>query len=301
MSTVVSTTLSRLLDPGLRRIFSDEAAMVADEYTMFNNVETLTEPYFTDYDMAFLGLVPQIFEGQAVTYDSPIPGNTKRYDPLEYALGFRSTHKAVRDERYGQLKKMSKHLGRSVKQTINLIGASAYNNAFSTSFTGFRSGESLCSTTHVLLGGGSYANRPSTDATLGVAALQAAVIRMEKTVSERGFQTPMSPKLLVIPTDLRFVAKEVLRTPNVPYSADNTINAIKDEGISFREWHFLTSTTAWFLLASDHDINMFWREKPTFASGDDFDTGDAKHKVYMSLSTPSFGSWRGIDGTDGTP
>jgi len=301
MSTVVTTTLSRLLDPGLRRIFSDNMAMVADEYGPFVNVETMDEPYFTDYKMAYFGLIPQKPEGQPISYDAPIPGTTKRYDPVNFGMGFRSTHEAVRDERYGQLKKMSSHLGRSVKQSVNILGASAYNNAFSTSFAGFVTGESLCSTSHALLGGGTYANRPSTDVALSVAGLQAAVIRMEKTVSDRGFNTPIKPRLLVIPVDLRYVAKEILKTPELPYTNQNTINAIRDEGLMFREWHFLTSTTAWFLLASDHDINMFWREKPVFASGDDFDTGDAKHKTYFSIAKSDWGEWRGIDGTDGTP
>jgi hypothetical protein len=274
--------------------------MFPDEYPAHVNVSTMDEPFYTDYKMAFFGLVPKKPEGQSITYDDPIAGTTKRYDPTAYGLGFRVTKEMLRDDRYSQIKRATKHLARSVKQSINVLGASAYNNAFDTAFIGYNAGESLCSTSHALLGGGTYANRPTTDAALSVAALQAASIRMEKTVSERGFNTPIKPMKLVIPVDLKYVATEILKTPELPYTTDNTINALKGE-FGFTVWHFLTSTTAWFLVASSHEINAFWRDKPEFSSGDDFDTGDSKHKVYFRFAESQFSDWRGIDGTDGVP
>jgi len=296
MSTVFTTTLARLLDPGLRKIYSDEAAMLQDEYTQFVNVSSMDEPYYTDYKMAFLGLIPQKPEGEAVTYDGPIPGGTKVYTPLNYGLGFRSTHESVRDERYGQLKKMSKHLSRSVKQTMNIIGATAHNLAFSGGTTGF-DGAQLCAA-HPLLGGGTYSNL-GTAADLSVAGLQAAMISGEKTISDRGFGTPIKFTKLIIPTDSRYIAVEILKTTELPYTNQNTVNAIREDNLQHKVWHFLTDSDAWFLTSPDHDINMFWREKPVFSSGDDFDTGDAKHKVYFSVTTPSYGDWRGIFGNAG--
>lgn len=272
------------------------------EYPQFVHVESMTEPYVTEYKMAFLGLPPQKPEGQAVTYDDPISGTTKRYDPTPYGLGYRATYESLRDDRYSQLKKMSKHLGRSVRQAENVLGAAAYNNAFSTSFVGFNAGESLCSTSHQLLGGGTYANRPNPDATLSVATLQAASLRLEKTVSERGFNTPLRATKLVIPVDLRYVATEILKTPEMPYTDQNTINSLKAvDNYGYQTWHFLTSTTAWFLINRNHDIKFMWRDKPMFSSGDDFDTGDSKHKVYFRCVESQFSDWRGIDGSDGTP
>lgn len=296
--TTATASQAKLLDPGLRSIYNDEAAMFPDEYKSYVNLSTMDEPYYTDYKMAYFGLVPEKPEGQSITYDDPISGTTKRYDPTAYGLGFRVTKEMLRDDRYSQIKRATKHLSRSVKQSLNVLGASAFNNAFSTSFVGFNAGESLCSTSHALLGGGTYANRPTTDAALSVSALQAASIRMEKTVSERGFNTPIKASRLVIPVDLKYVAAEILKTPELPYTADNTINVLKGE-FGFNVWHFLTSSTAWYLLGPSHDINMFWRDKPEFSSGDDFDTGDSKHKVYFRVCESQYGDWRGIDGTDG--
>jgi hypothetical protein len=301
--TTATQSQAKLLDPGLRSIYNDEAMLFPDEYPAYVNVSTMDEPYYTDYKMAFFGLIPEKPEGQSITYDDPLAGTTKRYDVTPYGLGYRVTKEMLRDDRYSQIKRATKHLARSVKQSVNILGASAYNNAFldtPANFTGFNASESLCDTSHTLLGGGTYSNRPATDAALSVTALQAASIRMEKTVSERGFNTPIKATKLVIPVDLKYVAMEILKTPELPYTDQNTINAIKGE-FGHSVWHFLTSSTAWFLIGSSHDINFFWRDKPAFSSGDDFDTGDSKHKVYLRLCESQFGDWRGIDGTDGTP
>jgi hypothetical protein len=296
--TTTRLSQARLLDPGLRTIYNDEDAMFQQEGPQFVKVDTMNEPYLTDYKMAFFGLVPQKPEGEAVTYDDTIPGTTVRYDPTAYGLAFRATKEAVRDERYGQLKRMTIHLNRSVNQTVNILQAAGFNNAFSTSFVGFTAGEALCSTAHALLGGGTYANRPSPDAVLSIAALQAAKIRMEKTVSERGFNTPLYPAKLVIPTELQYTAEEILKAPTLPYTNENTINVLKG-AFGFQVWHFLTGTKVWFLIAKGgHDVQFFWRDKPEFTSGDDFDTGDSKHKVYFRCMESRFGTWRGIDGSN---
>lgn len=296
--TTSSTSQAKLLDPGLRSIYNDEATILSDEFTQFVNVQTMNEPYITDYKMAFFGLIPSQPEGQAVTYDDPIAGTTKVYTPSPYGLGFRVTKIMMRDDRYRQVAKAPRHLQRSVRQTVNVLGASAHNNAFSTSFVGFTAAEALISTTHQLLGGGVYPNRPATHADLSIAVLQAASIRMEKTVSERGFQTPIKPSMLVIPQDSRYIAAEILKTPLMPYTDQNTKNILAGE-FGFKVWHFLTDTDSWYLHGGSSDINFFWRDKPEFSSGDDFDTGDSKHKVYFRVCESQFGDWRGIDGSSG--
>jgi len=296
--TTASTSQAKLLDPGLRSIFNDEAAILSDEFNQFVNVQTMNEPFITDYKMAFFGLIPELPEGQPVTYDDPIAGTTKRYDPTAYGLGFRVTKIMLRDDRYRQVARAPRHLQRSVRQSVNVLGAAAHNNAFSTSFVGYNAGESLISTSHALLGGGTFANRPATDADISIAVLQAASIRMEKTVSERGFQTPIVPKILIIPQDSRYIAAEILKTPLLPFTNENTINALSGE-FGFKVWHFITDTDSWYLQGSSTDINAFWRDKPEFSSGDDFDTGDSKHKVYLRFAESQFGDWRGIDGSSG--
>ena len=48
-----------------------------------------------------------------------------------------------------------------------------------------------------------------------------------------------------------------------------------------------------------HSIRCYWRDKPEFSSGDDFDTGDSKHKVWFRFMESQYTDWRGIDGSQG--
>jgi hypothetical protein len=62
--------------------------------------------------------------------------------------------------------------------------------------------------------------------------------------------------------------------------------------------HYISSTTAWFVQCTEHDMNFIERVALEFQSGDDFDTGDAKFKAYQRFST-GHGCPRGIYGDEG--
>ena len=90
-----------------------------------------------------------------------------------------------------------------------------------------------------------------------------------------------------------------MKTPTKPYSADSTINSIRGQ-YSSKVWHYLTAPLTWFVISADHDIRFMWRDKPEFSSGDDFDTGDSKHKVWFRVMESRYGDWRGIYGSNPT-
>ena len=70
--------------------------------------------------------------------------------------------------------------------------------------------------------------------------------------------------------------------------------------LQYRIWHFLSDTDAWFAInPAIHSIRCYWRDKPEFSSGDDFDTGDSKHKVWFRFMESQYTDWRGIDGSQG--
>ena len=124
-------------------------------------------------------------------------------------------------------------------------------------------------------------------------------IIMEQTVDEKANPTPLKPRVLIIPEDLMIVAQEILRSTQKPFSNENTKNVLMGE-FGHAVSHYLSSSTAWFLLAKEHDMNVFIRNQMRFTNGDDFETGDALFKVYMRLGT-GFGDWRGVTGTNGSP
>ena len=210
------------------------------------------------------------------------------------------TREMFDDDLYGPMREFTRLMAKSSRNRLEVDAHSILNNAFSTSFAGFDTSKSLCSTSHVLLNGGSAANRPTVDTGLSQTAIQDALIRFENMDDERGLPVLLSPSVLVISPDDRFLARELFGSAQKVDSAENNINALLDEDLKVMVNHYLTSTTAWYLLSSkgNHDLNFFIRNSPEFDSFTDPWTGNAVFTVYQR-HIAGYGSWKGVDGSTG--
>lgn len=292
--------MSQVLAPGLRKVFFQWLKERATEYSAIFNMNSSKRAYEEDLMIAGLGTMPQKSEGSPIIYQDPVQGTKKRYTHLTYGLGFRVTNEMYEDDLYGPMNRMSKELAKAGRNVREVVSANVLNNAFDIAFTGFNAGESLCSTSHALLGGGTFGNRPSVDADVGLASLEAAIINFDQLVDERNMPVLIQPKWLIINPGDRMIAEELLNSEYRPYTATNEINAVRKFGISYMVSHYLTDADSWFLLADkgDHDLNFFERQAVRFQNGDDFDTGDAKFKAFQRFSV-GYGDWRGVYGSTG--
>jgi hypothetical protein len=106
--------------------------------------------------------------------------------------------------------------------------------------------------------------------------------------------------MLVIPPELKFIARELLGSSGKPGSSDNDINSLLGEDLSFMVCHYTTSQGAWFMLADKqyHYLKVFMRQAPKDTFDDDFDTDAIKQKVTMRMSAGAT-DWLGTWGTNG--
>jgi hypothetical protein len=294
---------SNLIAPGLSEVFFNKYKQWPWEYTSIFNVEDSKQAYEEDIEVAALGQLVQKGEGTPIAYDDPFQSGRKRYTHTTFGLGFRVTHELYEDDLYGVIKKMPQALARSAQQTIEVQAANVLNNAFNTTLGVGLDGASLISTAHPNSKGtgGPYSNRLTTDADLSVTSLQQLIQLMETMTDDRDINLMVKPKLLVITPSQKWMARELLQSEYKPHTADNEINALKEEGLQYMVSHFATDTNAVFLLGdkSDHYLKFYWRQKLQFDNDDDFDTGDAKFKATMRFAA-GFTSWRGICGTSGS-
>jgi len=292
------SAFSALLAPGLRKVYFDEFKVIPEEYSKIFNILTSKRAYETDLNVAGLGRFERKDEHQPITYDDPIQGKEVTYTHNSFGLGFRVSREAYDDDLYDVFKKMSKQLGTSARQTVEIEAAALLNDAMTGSlYTGFDGAALLAS--HTLTVGGTYSNYPgATHVDLSISSLRAAMENMEQTVNERGLPifTPGS-KLIVAPA-FQWIAKEILGSDAKPYTADNELNVFKDSGLSYMTYHYWVSSASWLLVApnAQHDIKFFWRTKPEFRNSDDYDTLDAKFSGFMRFSV-GFGDWRGVYGS----
>jgi hypothetical protein len=141
----------------------------------------------------------------------------------------------------------------------------------------------LCATDHPLVSGGTNSNRPTTGADLNETSLEAAVIQIAGWTDERGLLIAAKPKKLVIPPSLQFVATRLLDTELRVSTADNDINAIRNNGSipgGYTVNNYLTDTNAWFLMTDvPNGLKHFVRSSMATSMDADFDTGNSRYKA----------------------
>lgn len=297
--TMVRGAFSHLLAPGFRKVVFETYKERPVEGQKLVNMSSSKRAYEEDFPIAGFGTLQTKPEGASVIYQDALQGDVKRYTWTTYGLGFRITQEMMEDDLYGVMgNRMSKALGRSARNNAEIVMHAPYNNAFNTAFNGFVSGESLCSTAHALLRGGTLGNRPAVDADFDLLTLQAALEHFHVLTDESGIPVVYIPRLVVHSIGDHWMVSQVLKSQYLPGTNQNDVNQVAQEGLTPHLSHYLTDADAWFVLADNHDINYFDRRSTTFTNSDDFHTGDALYKLTRRNGS-GFSDWRGVYGSQG--
>lgn len=303
--TITRAQAIALLEPKLSNIWQEAYPQWPVEYTSWMNIRTTRKATITDFKMTDFGQLRLKGEGENITYDDPIFGPTRIYQPVRYALGYKITQETIDHELYGQTTKLEKALMKSAVDGQEISSMLVLNNGFNTTgataeytTTGF-DGLALFSTAHTRLDGGpTQRNRPTTDVDLSVTGVQNMVIDFNILKDDRGRPSMIRPKLLIVnPQDI-FTARELLQSEYKPGTANNEINAVREEALTFMVSHYKTDTLSWFCVGDQHDLNLIWDVRPSSAMEDDFDSMVVKRRVLQGYAV-GFGEWRGAWGTSG--
>jgi hypothetical protein len=192
------------------------------------------------------------------------------------------TEEAIEDNLYDSLSaRYTKGLARAMAYTKQVKAAAVLNNGFSNAYAG-GDGVALFSSAHPLVSGGTNSNIPSTPADLNETSLENAVIQIAAWTDERGLLIAAKPNKLVVPSALQFTATRLLETELRVATADNDINALKNNGSipgGYTINHFLTDTNAWFLTTDvPNGMKHFVRTPLQNSMDGDFDTGNVRYK-----------------------
>jgi hypothetical protein len=274
--------LLKELLPGLNALFGLEYSRYGQEHEEIYETESSERSFEEETKLSGFSAAPVKNEGSAIAYDNAQEAWTARYNHETIALGFSLTEEAIEDNLYDSLSaRYTKGLARAMAYTKQVKAAAVLNNGFSSSYPG-GDGAALFSATHTLVNGGANSNIPSTPADLNETSLEAAVIQIAAWTDERGLLIAAKPKKLVVPPALQFVATRLLETELRVGSADNDINALKNNGSIAEGYtinHFLTDTNAWFLTTDvPNGMKHFVRTPLQNSMDGDFDTGNVRYK-----------------------
>lgn len=273
--------LLKELLPGLNALFGMEYAKYGEEHKEIFEQETSDRSFEEETKLSGFSAAPVKDEGSAIEYDNAQEAWTARYTHETIAMGFSVTEEAIEDNLYDSLSaRYTKALARAMAYTKQVKGAAILNDAFSTTYG---DGVALCSTAHPLVSGGTNSNTPSVAADLNETSLEAAVIQIGQWTDERGLLIAARPRKLVIPSNLQFVATRLLETEGRVGTADNDVNALKNNGSipeGYTVNHYLTDTDAWFLMTDvPNGLKHFVRSPMATSMDADFDTGNSRYKA----------------------
>jgi hypothetical protein len=275
--------LLKELLPGLNALFGLEYARYGEEHKEIYETETSERSFEEETKLSGFSAAPVKNEGSAIAYDNAQEAWTARYTHETIAMGFSITEEAIEDNLYDSLSsRYTKALARAMAYTKQVKAAAVLNNGWASTVT-YGDGQSLFSTSHPLVSGGTNSNTPATQADLNETSLENAVIQIAGWTDERGLLIAARPRKLIVPPNLQFVATRLLETELRVGTNNNDINAIKNNGSipeGYTINHFLTDTNGWFLTTDvPNGLKHFVRTPMQTGMDGDFDTGNVRYKA----------------------
>ena len=256
-----------------------------------SSVKSSKRAYEESAYYAGLGNLSRKGEGEPIQYDEMVQGPTKRWNHTTYALGVRITEELIEDSLYddiGEMETLSRELGSSAKETLNVLSFDIYNNGSVTTNHTAGDGLAVFSNTHTQLRGGTWSNLLTPAADLSATSLQTALQTFETQRDDTGkFQTIRAKWILVHPAN-EWKARELLQSTYDPESPNNAVNTIRSRNLELVVTPYYTDNDAFTLIAeppiSNGGLIAYMRRPVRFAQDGDFQTGDSLFKVTFRFS-----------------
>ena len=291
-NTHVSENFSKLLYPGLRKVFFETYDEIPEQFSKIFNVETSNSATETDHGMGAFGeWGERTSELDTVAYTKITDGGEVTYKHKAFTKGFMISRELYDDEKYGQMKKMAKALARAGRAKVERDAITVLTKGFKGDTGAFkgRDEKELFHDAHTLVDSVKTCSNLMTGP-LNEANLKTAIKMMSEQLDEAGGLIQMKATRLIVPPALEDTARRLLHSTLLPGTELNDTNEYLKDRMQIVVMDYLStvaggSDTMWFLQDGNrHELNFFWRVKPEFKDIEDFDTFVAKYRGYMRYS-----------------
>lgn len=263
------------LGASMRHLYGQEYSQWPELYSQYLEVRTSNQAYEESLSHTGFGVVSQKTKSGSVEYDDAKQNWIGRLINLTYGKGFIVERELWDDAKIGAIKMLPKELARSVRETVEILGANDLNNhTTATSADGI----ALGSTGHLLGGGGTFSNL-GTAADLSETSLEQMLIDLSAWTNDAGLKMNAKPKLLMVTPTFAYTAAKLLGSDKTPEDANNSINPSKGL-IPYIVNPYITDTDKWVVVTDvPNGMLFYWRRRPEFTQDNDFDTENAKWKT----------------------
>ena len=248
-----STNKDLLVKGSLEELFNSTDRSKFVEYpNVFKEVKT-DEYYLRNMRIAGLPHGGEVQDGTNIpTYD-PKYGGTKEHTQRRFGSGFTITAMMKKFEQYDLMGQFTRHLKVTQYEMKDIEVAKLINAPTATTYGSGFDGLALLHDSHTCLDDDTTTYDNKTTADLSATSLKDAYVYFDTVVDDTAQINPGRPNRLVVPPQLRFTAKELLGSPNVPYEQSNTKNVLPDWDLSTFIYHRMTDDDAWFLCDTTHE------------------------------------------------
>lgn len=256
-------TAPETLEPWITHIFMDELDRKPEEYSQCFKMDTSDKAFEDYFEVAGFTTFAVKDEGKPIGYDEMVQGPRKRVTFTTFALGFRITEEMKDDEQHGVLKKLPADLADSARDHKEQIAWRVFNLGFGTDFLTV-DGVGALNTSHTLLKTGALqSNVLAPAAALDNESLESMLTLIELALDNQGRPVNIMANKLVVPPQLRWQAHKILKSEYEPFTADNTVNVMKESETGLMPFvaRYLTSATAWYVLGDDHTVTWYDRKE----------------------------------------
>lgn len=234
--------------PVLEEIFRAEMAMHPSRRESLFKTISWDRDIWQAAELHDMAMFDAVAEGADYNFTRAKQGANKTLTVSKYGLGISISEETVADGKMDLIGDMVRKLGRSARESQEIQAMDIFNNGFSSVTTA--DGVALFSASHTLPSGGTFRNKISTAADLSQTSLDTAISDFETIfVGDSGIIYHLVPKTLLVHSNSRRYAHELIGSELKPDSMENNMNSMKGEGLSVVSSPHLSDTDAWFLLA----------------------------------------------------
>jgi hypothetical protein len=265
MASAYSGNFGSVFHKILGAIWQDESEKNEPIWKQYLEEKTTIKKYFDDVELVSPGLWSETDEGADIDLDDYSQGVIVRYEPKKLAKRLIIPEELEEDSQYPEIYDATRLLTQTCYQTQDYDAVQVLNDAFAGAIKTTGDAIAYCSASHVIRGGGTVSNVLSPALSISNTAVQAMLIVAEKMPGTNGFITPVKGTKLVGPTNLKWRAREILKSELKDDTANHAINALKGDMSEFVGVPYMSSTTNWFMKTNVMRGAMwFWRRKPRF-------------------------------------
>ena len=300
----ISANFGKLLEPGLRRIYTDQYEALPEMRPLLFNVQAADTSYERDSSVGSFSDM-EVFKG-TIQYDDVEQGFEVTYRHVQLSKGFRVERQLFDDDLYNVIARKPRGLAIAANRTFEKYAATVFNQAFSGTGTivvdgitilNNTEGVCLCSASHPYSPSNASVQSNLGTSALSPAAVEATRIAMAKMKDDRANLISLQPDLILVPRALEEVAWEIIASKGKVDSAENNANFHFGK-YKLAVWDYLSDTNNWFMIDQTMMrmyLNWFDRIPLEFFQDKDFDTLISKFANYARCSY-GWSDWRWVYG-----